>query len=143
MKTRVSNSQAEAALRQFARNRNNLRAYKIEVQAVDKNSKVLASEDHYQMDAKFAHSYAAKRCRVGQQNKDIVCRVYENAGGETYVFLAEYKTEVVTVRPTMNERINTVKAQVQDVASGASSQDRFADAARNPKVSVIIRHRMA
>jgi hypothetical protein len=130
MKTRVASSVVVNATRKDKGGRRELKAFKV----VSPNG-----ETKYFEEARPAYAWAS---RIAAQVEGAV-KLFENAGGETFVFIAAFED----MRP-MHKRVKPTKEKIakrvetlMGIALGATSQLRWNYAVANPElVDVAIRY---
>lgn len=130
MKTRVASSVVVSETRKAKGGRCEVKAFKVVGPS---------GEMKYFAEARLAHAWAS---RIAAQVEGQV-KLFENAGGETFIFLAAYED----MRP-MHKRIKQPKEKIEKrietlvgLALGENSAARWAYALKNPtQVCVAVRH---
>lgn len=130
MKTRVASSVVVSETRKAKGGRSELKAFKVVSPT---------GETKYFSEARPAHAWASRQAALVEGQ----VKLYENAGGETFVFLAGYEDMRLLHKRTkqpkekMEKRIETLVG----LALGETSVARWAYALKNPaQVCVAIRH---
>ena len=128
MKTRVASSVVVSETRRARGGRSELKAFKVVSDS---------GETKYFAEARPAHAWASRMA----SKIDGKVKLFENAGGETFVFLAAYEDmRPLNKRGKTDENRQEKRAEALWVALGNTSQECWEYALKNPnKVATIHR----